>query len=309
MKIMKEENTIIKYLKKMGEYRMEEFHDICKDDLGKIEDLVYENHIMSSLYSTYNLYRLRNKYKTKICYYEDKLLIYQENRKTDKYDSYLYPIGKNNINNSINMLYQYAKTKNKDIVLWGLTDKMVYDLEKTRPNEFQYEEIPNWADYIYEKEKLMNAKVLKKSRKFSREYKDNYEIEKLNKTNFDDVIEFQNKWMKTNARNNDDIISLNYENDSIIETLENWDDIPLRGYCIKINGKIVGFIYGFQQTIDCYTIHVIKTDKSIKGLTLFLFKYFVENSNTKYINFEEDIGIEGLRIFKTRLEPSFIKKV
>lgn len=46
--------------------------------------------------------------------------------------------------------------------------------------------------------------------------------------------------------------------------------------------------------------------KKIKRLTIFLFKILVESVDVKYINFEEDIGIDGLRTFKIRLQPSFM---
>ena len=192
--------------------------------------------------------------------------------------------------------------------LWGLTSEMVDRLEEKYPNTFIIKEIPDWSDYIYETDKLSNNKIIKKHRKFIKQNNNRYEIEKISKSNIKEIIEFQHKWMKDNVDDNDDIVSLNFENESILESLTIWDKLPLIGFCVKVNGIVVAFDYGFMQTPDCFMIHVIKTDKTIKGLTPFIFKYLIEAINVKYINFEEDIGIEGLRTFKTRLEPSFMLK-
>ena len=282
---------------------MLEFYDIEIEDLKKIREIISNNNIISSLYSVYNLYALRKKYNTKIAYDNNTLYIQQINR-----NSYLYPIGSEDLKISINKLQEHAKMNNYKFNLWGLTSEMVDRLEDKYPNTFIIKEIPDWSDYIYETDKLFNNKIIKKHRKFISQNNNRYEIEKISKSNIKEIIEFQHKWMKDNADDSDDIVSLNFENESILESLTIWDKLPLIGFCVKVDGIIVAFDYGFMQTPDCFMIHVIKTDKTIKGLTPFIFKYLIEAINVKYINFEEDIGIEGLRTFKTRLEPSFMLK-
>ena len=68
------------YLERRTKINLLEFYDIKIEDLEKIRELISNNNIISSLYSTYNLYALRKKYNTKIAYDNNTLYIQQINR-------------------------------------------------------------------------------------------------------------------------------------------------------------------------------------------------------------------------------------
>ena len=284
---------------------MLEFYDIEINDIKKIQKIVYEKNIISSVYSIYNLLLLKQKYNTKISYFKNALFIQQTSRNIGNYNIYLFPLSENKLEDDISMLQQNAKIVNSNLTLWGLDYEMIQKFKKIFPNDFIYEKIPNWSEYIYEKDEICKCKAMKKAKRFEKDYKKEYIIEEISKSNLNEIIKFQKKWMVDN-NNNDDICSLEFENNAILETLTIWEQLPLKGYCIKINGIVVGYVYGFLQTKDSFTIHTIKSDKTKKGLTIFLLKVIIEPFNIKFINFEEDIGIEGLRIFKERLKPTFM---
>ena len=52
-------------------------------------------------------------------------------------------------------------------------------------------------------------------------------------------------------------------------------------------------------------IHIEKADKTIRGLYVTLRKEFLEHecAEFKYVNREEDMGIENLRVSKERMHP------
>lgn len=78
-----------------------------------------------------------------------------------------------------------------------------------------------------------------------------------------------------------------------------------------IDKKIVGFC--FYEIIDAnYALfHFQKTDTLYKGAAHYLINAvanILQEKNIKYINFEQDLGIEGLRYFKKSLKPNFFLK-
>lgn len=287
---------------------MLEFRDIILEDITKIENIVYHSNIISSLYSSYNLYALRKKYNTRIAIVDKGIYLSQTSRSIKEEREYLYPLGEIPLDKIIKDLKENNKDKNSKLSLWGVSYNIVKKINEELPNKFIIEEIKDWADYIYQKDNLLSSKIIKKGNKFIDLYKNRYKVEEISMDNINEIINFQYIWMQNNYCYNQKPESLKFENNSIIDILSSWNKFNLKGYCIKLDGIVVGYIYGLLQTYNCFVIHVIKTDKSIKGLTIFLIKYLVENINIEYINFEEDIGIEGLRTFKTRLGPLYMLK-
>ena len=68
---------------------------------------------------------------------------------------------------------------------------------------------------------------------------------------------------------------------------------------------MVGFTIGEKANSEMAIIHIEKGDPDFKGAYTFINKVFAEKylSDVKYINREEDLGIEGLRKAKTSYHP------
>jgi hypothetical protein len=78
-----------------------------------------------------------------------------------------------------------------------------------------------------------------------------------------------------------------------------------------IDKKIVGFCFYEIINSDYALFHFQKTDTLYKGAAHYLVNAMasiLEEKNIKYINFEQDLGIEGLRYFKKSLKPEFFLK-
>ena len=90
--------------------------------------------------------------------------------------------------------------------------------------------------------------------------------------------------------------------------LENFDLMELRGGAIKVNGKLVAFTIGGPLTDDTFVVHIEKAFGDINGAYTLINQQFMEHeaSKFKYVNREEDMGLEGLRKAKLSYYPEII---
>ena len=82
----------------------------------------------------------------------------------------------------------------------------------------------------------------------------------------------------------------------------------LSGGVIEIDGKICAFSVGEALTDETALIHIEKADTSYSGIYAAINNEFVKNrwSGYKYINREEDMGIENLRKAKLSYHPDIL---
>ena len=73
----------------------------------------------------------------------------------------------------------------------------------------------------------------------------------------------------------------------------------------EVDGKIVAVSTGEQLTDDTVVIHCERGDKKYMGVYNYINQEFAKSewSDYKYINREEDLGIEGLRSSKMTYQP------
>lgn len=87
-------------------------------------------------------------------------------------------------------------------------------------------------------------------------------------------------------------------------------ELELLGGGIRINGKLRAFSLGERVDDDMAVIHIEKADADVPGLYPLINREFVEHAWTgvKYINREEDMGLEGLRRAKLSYNPAYLLK-
>lgn len=177
-------------------------------------------------------------------------------------------------------------------------------------DEFNLVKVRDTFDYIYNQIDLGELKGRKFSHKknkinqFMKNY--NFTYEKISQQNIGEILEFQNKWLinKINSEPEERGI-LEGENLGIIEILKNYSTLNLRGGVIKVNNKVVGYSIGEKITEDMGVIHFEKGDTDYSGIYQMINKFVAkeEFSDVKYLNREDDFGVEGLRSSKMSYHP------
>jgi hypothetical protein len=93
--------------------------------------------------------------------------------------------------------------------------------------------------------------------------------------------------------------------------LKNFDSLGLMGGVIRIEGKIAALTFAETYLPDTLVIHVEKANPDIPGLYQVINQEFLmhEAGDCRFVNREQDLGIQGLRSAKMTYNPvNFIRK-
>ncbi len=248
----------------------------------------------------------KDAYDLKICRHKDFLLrMYGDGNIT-----YGFPLGKGNFKDIINMLIDDAKERDEELSFVGLTKPMVSLLYEIMPEAFIFKSTRDTADYIYESSDLINLKGKKYHKKrnhiskFNTTYK--FEYSDINKENIDDCRIILKQWYnESDYKNNESLLN---EKAALELALDNFKELEFLGGIIKVEGLPVALTMGEKINDEVFVIHFEKALKDYRSVYAIINNEFAKYnlSDYKYINREEDLGLEGLRKAKMSYYPQII---
>lgn len=194
----------------------------------------------------------------------------------------------------------------------GIYQEHIDRLEKVFPGRFEFAFDRGNSDYIYLSSDLASLAGRKYHQKknhvnsFRRTYP-GYQYLSMTSDMAKDCIQFARNWKEARI-NEEDPESLECEMFAIEEALNNFDYLGLKGGVIMLNGKIEAMTFGELVNKDTAIIHVEKANPDIRGLYAVINQQFCQTEWTgvKYVNREEDMGLEGLRKAKESYHPEFL---
>ncbi len=199
-----------------------------------------------------------------------------------------------------------------DYRIVGLSKCMVEKAKENLGDRLTFIHERDMDNYIYLSKKLatLSGKKLHSKRNhinnFIKNY--NYTFHKLDDENIGEVRSFLEKWYEKKLTEDASII---YEKNAIENALEYYKELGMRGALIKVDGKIIAFSMGDKRNDEMAVIHFEKADTDYPGAYAVINRDFVQNcwSDVKYINREDDMGIEGLRKSKLSYYPDILLEV
>lgn len=239
-------------------------------------------------------------------YAESDGFLYIKSSSDDEYEYYTVPDGEGDFKRAVEKLLDYTKEKGEKWLFVSIYDKQKEKLEEYFPGRFEFEENRDNADYVYLAEKLatLSGKKLHKKKnhinKFMKEYDGRWSYEELNDDNIKEFFNYQVEWC-------------NLDNQFLGElgaastALKNYKALGIVGGILRIDGKIAAVTLGSKSFDDTMIVHIEKADHNINGAYQMINQQFVIHSckDVKYVDREEDMGIEGLRKAKESYYPEF----
>jgi len=174
----------------------------------------------------------------------------------------------------------------------------------------------NNADYIYSISEIFSLKgkkhesIRRKINQFAK--RDNITYESINKTQLDILWNFSQKTLiKAKHNTPEQFESLNTEQSAIEKLIFFKDQLNIQIDGLWIRNHLVGFTITEVIPNQTLLIHIFRTKIDLPGISEFLFWQLSKKYQPKcnLINFEQDLGLTGLRQFKLSLKPIEIKMV
>lgn len=207
---------------------------------------------------------------------------------------YHYPYGTGDVSKVI----EFLKQNNDNLIFKPVLDDSKDSLGKF---DFSFEEDRDSFDYIYTSDKLINLKgsKLRNKRRWIKKFKNHYDYtyEDITKDNIEEVKGFTLDLIE----NPEELVAME-------EMFNNFFHLGIKGCIIRVDGKIVGVSTGEELTSDTVLIHCERGNREYEGIYNVINQEFVKNqwSDYKYINREQDLGIEGLRQAKLTYRPDIL---
>ena len=214
-----------------------------------------------------------------------------------------YPYGNGDVTTAAKKAYDYMKKTNNPSFIFMNEDEAEH-IAQIFPDEFEMISDENAADYVYLTEDLIYLKGNKFQQKrnhlnaFLRNYE--YSYERLSIENIDEIKELFNRWQLGQVNHD-----VGDSKKATIRILENMDKLGVVGGGIRVDGKLVAFSAGEAITDDMAHIPLEFADIDYRGAFNVINRDFCANEwkNYKYINREEDMGVEGMRYAKRAYNP------
>lgn len=278
------------------------------EDLSWVRPIFQNSETIGSDNTFGNIFFWKNSTKIKILNYKNFILRCYE----DKVPKYRFPFGSGKLKEAIELLRKDSEIRNINLIFGGITEEEKNMLEELMPNKFEFIEEESREDYIYNTVDLinLNGKKYHSKRnhisKFKKTY--NWKYADITEENIGYCKKFINIWIEKNLSNkSNDILE---EKIAIHKALDNFSYFDLLGGIILVDDKIVALTIAEKINEKVVDVHFEKAFTEYDGIYAMINNEFAKRSlgSFKYINREEDLGIEGLRKSKKSYHPFIILK-
>ena len=290
------------------------FNELTINDKDRLDSFFKLNYHENSHLNFTKLFMWRKAYNIMWCI-EDDILYFKAKFHDSEFA--LQPLcKKDRLFEAIDKLKAYFNDKNIEFTLSGLEENIVEELKNYPNGEFEFSTNRDDDDYVYNAIDLINLSGRKfhSKKNHLNSFRKNYLEAKYLPINNDIITLCKitiNGWYKKRLALTPDDPFIGAERDAIIEVLNNFEQLKLKGGALFLVNKVMAFTFGEQLNEDTAVIHVEKADPDVNGAYTAINQAFVANTwqDMTYINREEDMGIEGLRKAKESYRPvKMIKK-
>lgn len=285
------------------------FREITLEDQQAVQERCLQHSYYLCEHCFTDLFIWRSYYNTQIVLQDDFLFV-KMTPPDGGSDCYLAPIGEGNLTEALDQLEADAAERGIPFRIVSVAEPMIERMETAKPNYFTFRhDDEDGDDYIYLAEKLrtLSGKKLQSKRNLVNRFQAAYE----GRWSYSDIAPettryayaFHLKWCEQNgcAHNS----SFEGETCAIVQALENFSALQLRGGLLRLDDKVIAFTLGCRATDDMFVVQIEKADHTIPGAYQMINQQFVlRNCNdVQYVNREEDLGLEGLRKAKRSYYP------
>jgi len=177
------------------------------------------------------------------------------------------------------------------------------------PDEFEITFAEGDADYLYTVHKMSTfaGRRLHKKRNLLKQFIEAHEHDARPLTNdrLSDARFILKEWLEMTKMNVDET-----DHAACLEALELYEELILCGGIYYADREPAGFVLGEELNEETFVLHFAKARTKFKGVYQYMFNNFAKilPPKYKYLNLEQDLDKENLRIFKLSYVPDMMRK-
>ena len=293
---------------------MIEFKEISLENKIEIDELIKDNKGNDSEFTFTNLFIWRKSYKTRYTVIEDiPCFVYRREGFPCAAAIPVKPKGNKELEekciNAARSLKEYFSDNKEKCNLYIFEGELAKKIFENIPGINSYEEDRDSFDYVYLVDDLTNLSGKKYHgkknhvNKFKKLY--NWSYKPLKGDMADLCLDVFCRWCKLKGEEKKGCCE---EYEAVYELVSNWDKLDVKGGCLYADEKMVAFSIGEQLNPEMAVIHFEYADNEYEGAFPMMNQQFLINcwQDYKYVNREEDMGIEGMRKAKESYRPVFL---
>lgn len=223
---------------------------------------------------------------------------------------YPFPLGAGDKKQAIEKIMADAKERGIPLVITSLCEQDKTFLEQNFPDTFEFSYNDGSFDYVYDINDLADllGKKYHKKRTHLNNFKkvhQNYRIEPFNNENLGSIRQLVEGWY---SQKEGEQSSIEYEKKVFQKALANFSALDMEGLVVLDEGEVIAVTFASPIDENTFDVHFEKAKREVDGAYVVInneFAKYIRNKypSVKYLNREEDMGIEGLRKSKQSYYP------
>lgn len=239
---------------------------------------------------------------------ENLVFFSQFNRKS----VYLFPVGTGDRKPALEAVMADARERGIPCRFVGLTQDDCAELELLYPGKLRYHFDRDTFDYVYDIDDLADLKGRKFQKKRNhlnrfREQNPGHTLEPITRENMPQVKELAQRWYQLRLQDNPHG-DYQLEQAALKKALDQWDVLGLEGLLLRTEQGPVAMTVGSRLSENTVDIHFEKAldiaDGAYAAINNGFARYLREKyPQVRFLNREDDLGLEGLRKAKLSYCP------
>ena len=231
---------------------------------------------------------------------------------------YMQPVGKGDFGPIVPLLREDAHAHGQRLRIIGLTDEGCETIRRMHAGQFAFESDRALEDYVYRADDLRNLtgrRYQPKRNHINRFVENNptWTYEEITPATLPECLEMDKEWYRRSLQREGDAEErdLGDEGIALRTAMEHYEELGLEGGLIRVYGEVVAFTIGDRLSADTYDVHFEKAYGELQGAYAMINREFARwvrarHPEIRYLNREDDMGVEGLRKAKQSYYPDLM---
>ena len=225
-------------------------------------------------------------------------------------DYYCFPVGDGDRAAALQALMETALANERPAVLYGMNADDSAMLHEQFHGRFLAQKDRDSFDYVYYTADLttLSGKKYQAKRNHSSFFLRNtrWSYERITAQNAPECLAMSEQWLSLNESDHRD--DLERELKIIRRALEHFDALGYVGGLLRADGRLIAYTMGEALNDEVFCVHIEKAFSNIRGAYPAINQMFVQQELQafRFINREDDVGIENLRCAKESYHPAFM---